>query len=226
MSHVHVPDGVLPPALWAVAWGVALLLLVISSRASRGDHPQRIAYQGALGALTLAAMAIEIPVGPLEAHLTLLGPIGVLLGPAGAFQVMFVVSVMLAFIGHGGFTVIGINALVLGAGALLARPIFQWVARGRSSAFAMATASAVAQSVAGALWLGIMAIALRARSWTNAEGGVERFAWIAGLGLPLWLIVIVVEAMIAFGIARFLERVRPDLLPVARSAESGLAATT
>lgn len=221
MSHVHVPDGVLPPALWIAAWVAAFLLLMVAARATRGRHPQSVAYQGALGALVLAAMAIEIPVGPLEYHLALLGPIGVLLGPAAAFQVMFVSSAMLAFVGHGGFTVIGVNALVLGTGVALARPVFRVVARGRSGAAAMAVAAAVAQTVAGALWLAVMATALRARIWAPAgESGATRFTLVAGVALPLWVAAIVVESLVAYGIARFLERVRPDLLPGAPGARA------
>jgi cobalt/nickel transport system permease protein len=226
VSHVHVPDGVLPPLLWATAWGIALLLLVLSARGLHGFHPQRTAYRGALGALALAAMAIEIPVGPLEYHLTLLGPIGVLLGPAAAFQVMFVVSAMLAFVGHGGFTVIGINALVLGAGVALAQPLFRASSRGRSAGFAMGVAAMGAQAVAGALWLVVMAIALRARGWATGSGapGADRFPWLAGLALPMWVAGIVVETIVAYGLARFLERVRPDLLPSSRPARAPASA--
>ena len=218
MSHVHVPDGVLPPALWLAAWGLAFVLLLVTARVTRGRDPQAIAYQGALGALTLAAMAIELPVGPLEYHLTMLGPIGVLLGPAAAFQVMFVASAMLAFVGHGGFTVIGINALVLGAGAALARPLFR-MASGHSGATGMAVAAVGAQATAGLLWIAVMAVALRAKVWTSAgHPGAERFTPFLGIALPLWIGGIVVESMVAYGIARFLERVRPDLLPMKRTS--------
>ena len=120
MSHLHIPDGVLPPGVWGAGLAAALLLLVWTSRLGRDASRQGIAYQGAIGALVLAAMALEVPLGPFEYHLTLLGPVGVLLGPAAAFQVMFVSSAILALVGHGGLTVVGLNALVLGAGAALA----------------------------------------------------------------------------------------------------------
>jgi cobalt/nickel transport system permease protein len=222
VSHVHVPDGVLPPLLWAVAWGIAFVLLLLSSRALRDSHPQQVAYRGALGALTLAAMAIEVPIGPVEYHLTMLGPIGVLLGPAAAFQVMFVASAMLAFIGHGGFTVIGLNALVLGAGVAVARPLFRLCARGRSGGFALAVASVGSQLLAGTLWLIVMVAALKAKAWMpHDHGGSERASWLAGLALPLWGAGIVVESMVAYGLARFLERVRPDLLPLPPARAAG-----
>src|SRR5690348_4714845 len=102
--HLHVPDGVLPPLLWGPALGLAVFLLVAAARARAGPSRQQVAYQGAIGALALAAMAVEIPLGPLEYHLTLVGPMGVLLGAGGSFQVIVVVNLILALLGHGGLT--------------------------------------------------------------------------------------------------------------------------
>ena len=108
MSHLHIPDGVLPPWLWASGVLLALLLLALSARAGGAPRGAEIAFRGALGGIVLLAMAIEIPLGPIEYHLSLVGPAGVLLGPAGAFQVMFVVCAILAFARargiHGGGT--------------------------------------------------------------------------------------------------------------------------
>ncbi|MBI1796557.1 MAG: energy-coupling factor ABC transporter permease [Candidatus Eisenbacteria bacterium] len=46
MSHLHIPDGLLPVAWWAGGLVVALALLIRASRLSRHASPQRIAYQG------------------------------------------------------------------------------------------------------------------------------------------------------------------------------------
>ena len=42
--------------------------------------------------------------------------------------------------------------------------------------------------------------------------------------LALWLVAIAVESAVAFGIGRFLARVRPDLLPAAASRSAPAAA--
>src|SRR4249920_2309931 len=95
MSHLHVPDGVLPVLLWAPGLALALLLLVASAAAtSRSDRPA-VGYRAALGGLMLAVMSIPIPVFALEYCLTLAGPIGVLLGAAAGYQTVFVVCVIL-----------------------------------------------------------------------------------------------------------------------------------
>jgi cobalt/nickel transport system permease protein len=213
MSHLHIPDGVLPVAVWAPGLLVALLLLVLSARFLRGASRQRIAYQSALGALVLAVMAVEVPLGPLEYHLTLVGPVGVLLGPATIFQVVFVASAILALVGHGGLTVVGLNALVLGAGGALARPVYMLLARRFSAAASMAGATAVAQAISGALWLAVVGLGLRMGTASPARLGL-----VAGVAFPMWVAGIVIESAVAFGIARFIARVRPDLLPAGAGA--------
>jgi cobalt/nickel transport system permease protein len=211
MSHLHIPDGVLPPALWAPGMALALLLLLLGARVLRGRSPQQLAYQGALGALVLAVMAVEVPLGPLEYHLTLVGPVGVLLGPAATFEVVFVAGAILALVGHGGFTTIGLNALVLGAGGALARPVYAALARRVPPPAAMTAATAVTQTVSGALWLAVMLGALRAMGT-----GAGRMQIAAGVAFPLWLGGILIESAVAYGVARFIVRVRPDLLPGGR----------
>lgn len=208
MSHLHIPDGVLPVLLWAPGLALALLLLALSALAKRGASRQQIAYQGALGALMLAVMAVEVPLGPLEYHLSLLGPVGVLLGPAATFQVVFVANAVLALVGHGGLTVVGLNALVLGAGGVLARPVYRLLARRFGAPTSMAGAAAVAQAVSGALWLVVVVLGLR-----SGAAGSARVGLFAGVAFPMWIVGILIESVVAYGIARFLVRVRPDLLP-------------
>jgi cobalt/nickel transport system permease protein len=206
--HLHIPDGVLPVWLWAPGLGLALLLLAFGARLLRGASPQRLAYQSALGALMLAAMMVELPLGPLDYHLTLVGPVGVLLGAASVFQVVFVASAVLALVGHGGLTVVGLNALVLGAGGSLARPVYLACVGRWGPPAALATATAVTQIVSGALWLAFMALAMHVQSVA-----AHRVRLVAGVAFPVYLAGILIESAVALGVARFITRVRPDLLP-------------
>src|SRR5262247_1852729 len=119
MSHLHVPDGLLPVPLWVAGLVVALLLLARASYVSRAQSPQRIAYQGALGGL------------------------------------------MLALMGHGGLTVIGLNALILGAGAATAALAYRPLATRLSPAWALAGGAALGQVVTGALWLAVVGLGMR-----------------------------------------------------------------
>lgn len=217
MSHLHIPDGVLPPLLWAPGLVVALALLLWAGHSTRRDAPKRIAYQGALGGLMLAAMSLPIPLFALEYCLTLAGPVGVLLGPAAGFQAAFVVCVILALLGQGGLTVVGLNALVLGAGISVARPLYVRLVARRGEALSLALATGAGQAVAGLCWFALLASALSVSPGAAAaiRHGPARAGLFAGITLGLWLVAIAAESAVAFGMGRFLARVRPDLLPPA-----------
>jgi cobalt/nickel transport system permease protein len=211
VSHLHLPDGLLPPWLWAPALLAVVVVLALTGRAGA---PRRVAYQGAMGAMMLAAMAI--PLGPLEYHLSLAGPVGVLLGPAGAFQVVFVASTILAFLGHGGLTAVGLNTLVLASAATTAHATFGVLGARIQPPLALALASVLGHAVSGAAWLAVVALALRAPqrppSLVSAAAHPEL---LTAAALALWLVGAAFEALVAAGLGRFLARVHPALLPAA-----------
>ena len=219
MSHLHIPDGVLPPLVWIAGALLAALVLLLSSRHVRGYGPREIAFQSALGGIMLAVMAIPVPITAFDYCMTLAGPVGVLLGAAGAFQASFVVTVILALMGQGGFTVIGLNTLVLGAGAAIARPLYVTLVRRMSPAAAMAAATAVSQLFSSALWVGVLALSVRLSPASGDEHEVAHaLTWLRGgavlaVLLPMLGGAVAIESMLGFGLARFLDRVRPDLLP-------------
>jgi cobalt/nickel transport system permease protein len=154
-------------------------------------------------------MALTVPLGPVEYHVGLIGPVGVLLGAAGAFEVLFVVSAILALAGHGGLTVIGLNALLLGAGAAIARPVYVAARARMGPAASLALASAASQAFAGTAWVAVMALAL------GGAAGAHRAAlpWAGALAAALWLGGLVVETLVGQGLGGFLARVKPELLP-------------
>jgi cobalt/nickel transport system permease protein len=224
VSHLHIPDGVLPPLVWIVGALLAVLALAWSLRVTRAQGPREIAFQSALGGIMLAVMAIPVPITAFDYCMTLAGPVGVLLGAAGAFQASFVVTVILALMGQGGFSVIGLNTLVLGTGAALARPLYVALVRRWSPAASMAAATAVSQLFSSALWVGILVVSVRVSPSAVREHEVAHaLTWLRGgallaVLLPLMGLAVAIESLLGFGLARFLDRVRPDLLPGRRSA--------
>lgn len=219
MSHLHIPDGVLPPLVWIAGLLLALIGVLVSAAFTRGVGPQRIAFQSALGGLMLAVMAIPVPITAFDYCMTLAGPVGILLGPASTFQVCFVVTVILALMGQGGFTVIGLNALVLGLGAMSARPVYGLLAGRMKRPHAVAVATAVSQLLSSALWIAVLAASVKLSPSAAAEEEVQHTVrWLQGGALvallaPLLLVAVAVESLLALGLATFLDRVRPDLLP-------------
>lgn len=219
MSHLHIPDGVLPPIIWILGMLLAGALLALSARFTRELGPQRIAFQSALGGIMLAVMAIPVPITAFDYCMTLAGPVGVLLGGWGGFQVSFVVTVILALMGQGGFTVVGLNTLVLGLGAVVARAVYMASGPRFGAARAMALATAVSQAVSTVVWVFLLWLSVVltpdiagdhevSEGLRFLQGGVLLTVLIPMLGAAIAL-----ESMLAYGLARFLSRVRPDLLP-------------
>lgn len=219
MSHLHIPDGILPPALWLLGLAAALLMTAASVLATRRIGPQQIAYQSALGGLMLAVMAIPVPVAGLHYCMTLAGPVGVLLGWASAAQVSLVVTVILALLGQGGFTVIGLNAIVLALGAVVARALYLRLLGPLGPARSMAAATAVSQLLSTTAWVAILWASVRLRPAAMLNHEIEHMLQFVQIGvlstllLPSLAAAVAVEALLAYGLGGFLGRVRPDLLP-------------
>lgn len=113
MSHIHIPDGVLPWWLWIAGWLTAAVLLGIAAkRATHTGARRAVPLIGAVSALVLVAMSSEIV--PIAYHVNLTVIAGVLLGPWLGLIAAFIVVLVLALLGHGGVTVIGLNTLVIG----------------------------------------------------------------------------------------------------------------
>jgi cobalt/nickel transport system permease protein len=112
VSHIHIPDGVLPLWLIAVGWiATACLTALAVRKASNQDLRRRVPLIGAMAALMLVGMSSEII--PIAYHINLTVLAGILLGPWLSIIAALIVNVMLALLGHGGVTVIGLNTLVI-----------------------------------------------------------------------------------------------------------------
>ncbi|MEN6519658.1 MAG: energy-coupling factor ABC transporter permease [Armatimonadota bacterium] len=118
MSHIHLPDGFLPPWLWVSGYVITVLLLMaLWWHGKATADPRKFSLMGAMGAIMILIAMIEIP--PFEYHANLSVVTGIILGPQLFVLTAFVVNIILALIGHGGLTVIGLNTLVLSTEAII-----------------------------------------------------------------------------------------------------------
>lgn len=127
MSHIHIPDGVLPAWIILAGWALTGLLLVLVTRRMEAAERRRLPLLGMVSALMLVGMTVELV--PIGYHINLSVIAGILLGPALAFLAAFVVDLILALFGHGGITVVGLNTLVIGAEAALGYYAFRAFSR-------------------------------------------------------------------------------------------------
>ena len=160
MSHIHIPDGVLPLWLIVAGWLVtgALVALVVR-HASNHDMRRRVPLIGATAALMLVGMSSEII--PIAYHINLTVLAGILLGPWLSIVAALIVNVMLALLGHGGVTVIGLNTFVIivemVSGWFLFGQFVRLVGRRRPS-IAAAGATVVALALSTTVLVGVVAL--------------------------------------------------------------------
>jgi cobalt/nickel transport system permease protein len=160
VSHLHLPDGVLPLWLVAAGWIVTVALVALAiSRSTEEERRRRIPLLGAVAALMLVGMSSEIV--PIAYHINLTVVGGILLGPWLSIPTALVVVSLLALIGHGGVTVIGLNTVVIAAEMLIGAALFHAFVRlvGRERAgLGAAIATVVTLALTTTLLIGIVAL--------------------------------------------------------------------
>lgn len=125
MSHLHIPDGVLPGWLVLAGWiFTALILAFCIYRVRRVELMRKVPLIGIISALMIVTMTL--PIIPFAYHVNLSVVAGIILGPALAFIAVFLVDLIIAMFGHGGITVVGLNTMVIGAEAVLGFYLFQF----------------------------------------------------------------------------------------------------
>lgn len=236
MSHIHLPDGVLPVWLWILGFIVVILIWTVLFRLMRKEElTRRLPLLGMMAAVMVLGASVEVV--PIAYHVNLTVMSGILLGPSLIFLATFVVNVILALFGHGGITVIGLNTLMFsieGASGYFLFHLFWKLFRKLSFAVFLATFLALAVSTFSMIGVvslgtshyeelihqergkGIIGFEFGKEKERHQDEGVpeqkvslKRFMAII---LPLGFIGWVLEGVITALITRYIHRLRPDLL--------------
>jgi cobalt/nickel transport system permease protein len=118
MSHIHIPDGVMPIWLVLAGWAATAVILYFCIRRVRDvELGRKIPLIGIVSALMILGMTLEII--PIAYHINMSVIAGIVLGPALGFISVFIVDLIIAMFGHGGVTVVGLNTLIVGTEAML-----------------------------------------------------------------------------------------------------------
>lgn len=118
MSHIHIPDGILP--VWLVILSYLIIgtfLLYLSFYLKKLGKTKKIPLVGVISALMLITMTVEII--PPAYHMNLAVLSGIILGPVLSITAILVANIILAILGHGGVSVIGLNVLVVSLEAII-----------------------------------------------------------------------------------------------------------
>ncbi|MCG0278181.1 MAG: energy-coupling factor ABC transporter permease [Thermanaeromonas sp.] len=224
MSHLHIPDGVIPPIWLALGFsGTAGLLALAIVRTRREEITSSLSRLSVICAFMLLAMSI--PLGFLPVHLNLTVLAGILLGPWLGIIASFIVNLILALVGHGGITVVGLNTLVVGSEVVLGYYLFRALRQHMRPTAAAALATALTLLVSMTLMIGLVGLTqiepsllLHDHGFSHEEEhemealqeiSLVRFTQII---LPISLVGIILESAVTSLLISYLLKVKPDLI--------------
>lgn len=218
MAHIHLEDGSFP-LVWVIIWWILTLIIMgicLYTIRRQGRQKSRVITVAAFcTAAAFAVFQIDIPVFG-GVHLNLTPLIGILTGPAIGSLIMLIVNILSAAIGHGGFGMIGANALVNVIEVVVAYLTYRGITRVIDGGFARAgIATFIALSAGNAAMIVIILI--------SGIQGVSQSPAQMMYGLSLLAAVnmgvAIIEAIVTGFMVGYLEKVRPDLLGGSKGAK-------
>ena len=234
MSHIHLPDGVLPVWLWVLGFIVVILIWMILLRMMKKEElTRRFPLLGMMAAVMVLGASVHI----LAYHVNLTVISGILLGPSLIFLATLVVNGILALFGHGGITVIGLNTLMFSIEGVLGYFFFHLFWRlFRRLSLAVFLATFLALAVSTLSMIGVVSLGTshyeelihqgkgkriigfefgKEKESHHQEGEPEKevnLKRFMAIILPVGFIGWVLEGIITAFIARYIHLLRPDLL--------------
>jgi cobalt/nickel transport system permease protein len=210
VAHIHLPDGSFTLFWVLVWWACALPLIGAAIWLSRkgGLDSRKITVTGFVTAAAFAAFLVEVPLFG-GVHLNLTPLIGILVGPVLGSLVVFIVNILSAATGHGGWGLIGANSLVNFSEVLIAWLAFRGSKRVTANLFSRAGIAAFAGLFMGNLVM--VAIILI----SGIQGVSQPLPQIlAGLSIivAVNLGAAIIEAFLTGFIVEYIGRVRPGIL--------------
>jgi len=229
MSHLHIPDGLLPVWLWVSGIVLAAAIVMLAIAMLRGmDLRRKVPMLGMMSAMMLVGMNIEI--APYHVNLSVIT--GILLGPWMSVIAALIVNVLMSLVGHGGVTVVGLNTLVISSEAVAGWALFRVFRKGLSPAAAAGVSTVIALFMSTCIMLFIVYIANVDFASVTDEHLVEvlrsptagtlastfglkegfNFRLFAFAALTLGFIGWIIEALITAVAVRFISVVKPELI--------------
>lgn len=210
MAHIHLPDGSFT-LFWVLVWWICALALIgaalVWARRKRLGG-REITVAAFVTAAAFAVFQVEIPLfGGVHMNLTPLT--GILAGPVLGSLIVFIVNILSAATGHGGWGLIGANVLVNFSEVLTAWLVYRALKRITSSLFSRAGIATFAGLFVGnSAMIAIILI-------SGIQGVTQTPAQIL-TGLSLLVAVNIgvaaVEAFVTGFIVEYIGKVKPDLL--------------
>lgn len=208
---LHIPDGMLTPAVSLLFWGLAIGGVALGvSRTNKALEERQVPLMGVMAACIFAAQMLNFPVaGGTSGHLLGGALAAIVLGPwAGILVMTCVVALQSLLFVDGGIVVMGANIFNMGiATALVGGVTFRGL-------LALLGRQKWGLVVAGfvAAWLSVMASALLCSIQLIFSGSAAPQVVLPAM-LGVHLLIGIGEGLITAAALSFLLATRPDLLP-------------
>ena len=209
---MHIPDGFLPPNICLAGYALTGGVTWYSLREIKRDNDTQanIPKASLLTAAFFVASLIHIPIPPTSVHLIFNGLMGAVLG-FYAFPAILIGLFFQVMFQHGGMSVLGVNAIIIGSPAIAAHLIFRQRDRFSGKRQALTKILSFAAG-AGALLLSatMFAVLLVTNISPDMDVNAERTAILISMGS--YAIQAAIEGAFCVMLISFLEQVKPELL--------------
>lgn len=229
MTHLHLPDGIIPWPWLLVGLAITGILVIWAGRSvPRDELAVRIPRVAVIAALMILGMSVPLGIIPFHMNLTVLA--GVLLGPWLGFVSGVAVNIILGLMGHGGLTVIGLNSLITGTEIIMGALLFRSFRHHIRPAAAGATATVLTLIVSFALIISVASLAggdldllaegsedghnhaAQVDNSHSSEHESEGLLAFTGAVAPVFASGVAIEAVVVAAVVGYLARVRPEFL--------------
>jgi cobalt/nickel transport system permease protein len=203
---MHLSDGFLPASWCSAGFVGTALLLMLGLWRLRDEELPRIAL---VTAAFFVASSIRVPLGISSVHLVLNGLVGAMLGRRAGVSIFLGLLMQWLLVGHGGWSTLGTNTVVMAVPALAFGIPFRQLLRQpvvQRSPMLLATLGGILGAVSLLTSLILQSALLW---WSVGEIPAAAALWF-GVHLPLAAI----EAAILAVIVGFLVKVKPEMLGI------------
>ena len=198
---MHISEGILSGGTLIAGWAGSVAGI---SYGLKHTDPEKIVRTALTSSAFFLASLVNVRIGPSSTHLTLLAPMGIILGHA-VFPAVFVALLLQAVLFHfGGLVVLGANTFAMAFPAMMTHIIFGRAIRESSGKFRVMTLSFMA---------GAFAVILGA-SIAGAFLGMtdKNFLCAVKLLLIAHVPLAVIEGVVTAFLVMWIKRVMPEFL--------------
>lgn len=198
---MHISEGILSSGMLLTGWAGSVAGI---SYGLRKTDPDKIIKTALISSAFFLASLVNVRIGPSSTHLTLLAPIGLILGSA-VFPAVFTALLLQAVLFHfGGIVVLGANTFIMGTASLSVYILFGQIIRNSEGRLRLMTASFIAGMLAVMIGASLTGIFLMMTD-VNFSGAVKVL-------LIAHLPVALIEGAVTSFLVVWLKKSAPEIL--------------